>query len=206
MDEYIVDALTKLGDLAHLEQIIDKLEELYPDLEWNESSVRGTMLREKDQFICIGRTSTFGLRVWEEERENLRGGSIRGMVELYLDGEAQPKHISELLNYVNQYRDTTENSLLTNLDADEHARFRIFPGEFIGLTEKTYERLPPYKRLNGVHFTGVQLKKMNSWFFDDVVANIVNKYGYLPIQVAYTLNKRIAIGDMTLTADNRISI
>jgi len=206
MDEYILQALNALGDPAHLDQIVFQLETMFPDQAWNESSVRGTMLREKDLFICISRTSTFGLRTWEVERENLRGGTIRDMVENYLEDELLPKHISEVLHYVNQFRNTTESSLITNLEAEENARFRIFPGEFIGLSAKNYEGLPSYKRLNGVHFTGIQLKKMNQWPFDAVVGHFVEKFGYLPIQVAYILNKRIAGGDLILTDDNRISL
>src|SRR5438045_7022694 len=107
-----------------------------PELEVNEASVRSGLQREKELFIFIGRSSTYGLRKWQEERENLKGGTIRDIVEEYLKMEDEPKHISEITKFVQKYRNTNEYSVKTNLDLEGSIRFQSFPGEFIGLKSK----------------------------------------------------------------------
>jgi hypothetical protein len=55
-----------------------------------------------------------------------------------LDGFSEPRHLTDVLNYVRKFRDTTYNSVLTNLKLDTKDKFRFYGGGYIGLSSKTY--------------------------------------------------------------------
>jgi hypothetical protein len=206
LTEYVVEALEELSDMTKVDDIVKKININHPHLETNEQSVRSTLQREKELFIFIGRSSTYGLRKWQEERENLKGGTIRDIVEEYLQMEDEPKHISEITKFVQKYRNTTEYNVKTNLDLEGSVRFQFFPGEFIGLKSKQYHQTDKYKKAIGSHFRNAMFRKMNGWNMDEVINFFVSKFDYHPIQVKSLIEKKISQGNVSITSDNKLII
>ena len=137
--EYCYDVLEEVSEPMTIEQIANYTKEINSDFETTIDSLRGCLNREKKLFIYFGRTSTYGLRKWESEKENMKGGTIRDIVEEYLIKEDLPKHISEITKYELQFRpDTNEKSVLNNIKVDERERFRFFKNAFVGLLSKKY--------------------------------------------------------------------
>lgn len=206
LTEYVIEALQDLNEMTKVDDIVNKINIKHPHLETSAQSVRATLQREKEFFIYIGRSSTYGLRKWQEERTNLKGGTIRDIVEEYLLMEDEPKHISEITKFVQKYRDTNEYSIKTNLDLEGSIRFKFFPGEFIGLKSKHYSETDKYKKAVGSHFRNAIFRKMNGWSMDEVINFFVSKFDYHPIQVKSLIEKKISQGDVSITSDNKLIV
>lgn len=136
--EYSFEALEKLGKPSKVEEITRKIIELYPNYETDENRVRSS-LRRKYGFIPIGRNSVFGLKKWENELENFKGGTIRSITTEYLENFNTPIHLSEIMSYVLKYRpESNEKSIYYNLKIDESQTFCFFKNSYIGLKYKKY--------------------------------------------------------------------
>lgn len=154
--EYAYEALKLLGKPSKVNEITAKVEELHPDYETNDAKVRASMKRDNG-FVPIGRRSIFGLKEWENEFENFKGGTIRSIVSEYLESEIDPKHISEIAEYVLNYRPNTyERSILDNLKADETRTFIFFKNSTIGLQSKKYDN-------SFVELNQIDLLESKSW-------------------------------------------
>ncbi|GAB1450016.1 hypothetical protein MASR2M47_00720 [Draconibacterium sp.] len=136
--EYAYEALEKLGVPSKVDAICKKVRELYPDYKTDEDSIRASMQR-KTGFVPFGRTSVYGLKVWEEEKD-IRGGTIRDIAEEFLMKHSEPKHIDEITDFVNKYRDTNAKNIYANLSMEENNRFIFFKGLMVGLKSIKYER------------------------------------------------------------------
>ncbi len=204
--EYCFEILEENSKPMTLEEIIKVFELKYPDINVSEQSIRGNLLREKDIFISFSRTSTYGLRKWEEEKENIKGGSIRDIVEEYLNNEDEPKHISEICVYVQKFRPTTnEKSLRTSIKVDENRHFSFYAGNFIGLKDKKYNnKIKEYKNLVGFYFNKTYFYKFNGWGIDNIVNYFVEQFDYNSIQVKSIINNKIENGELKITIDNKI--
>lgn len=134
--EYSYEALEQLSEPSKVQQIYEKVKELYPDFNTNPSKIRASM-KQNNGFVPFGRTSVFGLKKWEEEQD-IRGGTIREIAEEFLLTQKEPKHIDEITEYVNRYRDTNAKNIYANLKMEENNRFVFFSGPLIGLKSKTY--------------------------------------------------------------------
>ena len=144
--EYAYAALKQLGKPSKVNEISDKVKELFPDINTNDAKIRTSMKRVYG-FVPIGRSSIFGLKEWEKELTNFKGGTIRDIVSIYLESQIDPKHISDITKYVLIYRtDTYERSILDNLKADTTKKFIFFKNSTIGLRSKIYEEY--YKEVN----------------------------------------------------------
>lgn len=154
--EYVYEALKLLGKPSKVDEITKKVEELHPDYETNEAKVRVSMKRQNG-FVPIGRRSIFGLKEWENQLENFKGGTIRSIVSEYLESEIDPKHISAIAEYVLNYRPNTyERSILDNLKADETKTFIFFKNSTIGLKSKKYDN-------SFVELNQIDLLESKSW-------------------------------------------
>ena len=109
-------------------------------------------MKRKNGFVPIGRKSVFGLKKWESELDNFKGGTIRDIVEEYLMQFAVPKHISEITKHVLKYRPkSNQYSILQNLKLDESGLYIFFKGSHIGLATKKYES--DFKKISEVKKT-----------------------------------------------------
>src|SRR5690606_18890350 len=135
------------------------------------------------------------------------GGTIRDIVEEFLAIESAPKHISEIMNYVLQYRDSDAKSIMTNIKVDESNRFIFYDGYFVGLKNKSYPKeSTDFKRVVGSLFSQRVLKKYNGWGLNELIDHYVAEYGYQPVQIKHIIEKRINENQIILTSDNRILI
>ncbi|WP_289024127.1 Helicase associated domain protein [uncultured Salegentibacter sp.] len=137
--EYAFEALEHLGKPSKVKEIFEKVIELHPNYDTEEAKIRVSMKR-KNGFVPIGRKSVFGLKKWESELDNFKGGTIRDIVEEYLMQFTVPKHISDITEHVLKYRPkSNQYSILQNLKLDESGLYIFFKGSHIGLTTKKYE-------------------------------------------------------------------
>ncbi len=138
--EYAYEALKFLGKPSKVNEITKKVQELHPDYETNEAKVRASMKRDNG-FVPIGRRSIFGLKEWENELENFKGGTIRQIVAEYLSNCSSPQHYSDITSYVLQFRPkTNEYSIIQNIKLDESKTFIFLKNSFVGLLSKTYDK------------------------------------------------------------------
>ncbi|GAK97485.1 hypothetical protein JCM19294_21 [Nonlabens tegetincola] len=136
--EYAFEALEYLGKPSKVKEIFQTVLELYPNYDTEETKIRVSMKR-KNGFVPIGRKSVFGLKKWESELDNFKGGTIRDIVKEYLMQFAVPKHISDITEHVLKYRPkSNQYSILQNLKLDESGLYIFFKGSHIGLTTKKY--------------------------------------------------------------------
>ncbi len=136
--EYAIEALEKLGVPSKLEEIYILIEKENPQITKSQEALRGSLQRTPE-IIYFGRSSTFGLKKWEKEKEGIKGGTIKDMILEYLESENFPIHILELVNEVHKFRDETNaKNIITNLKLDPQNRFIIFNQSFIGLRSKSY--------------------------------------------------------------------
>lgn len=132
----IYEALEKMKEPQTIYELYNIIEHKYPGLTKSADSLRGCCQGDQNLFF-IGRSSTYGLKIWENDI-NIKGGTIRDIVEEYLQNQTEPKHIDEITEYVNNYRDTNSKSIFANLHMDESKRFVFFGGMLIGITNKEY--------------------------------------------------------------------
>ncbi len=147
--EYIIEALENIGEPSKLNTIYNWIEKEYPGATKSEEALRGSCQRS-DEIIYFGRSSTFGLKRWENSRDNIRGGTIKDIITELLEESQTPIHVIEILNEIHKYREpTNERNVITNLKLDPYNSFIIFNQKFIGLAIKKnlynlkkYENLP----------------------------------------------------------------
>lgn len=136
--EYAYEALEHLGKPSKVKDIVIELNHLHPNYETDEPKIRASMKR-KHGFVPVGRKSLFGLKKWEKEFDNFKGGTIRSITQEFLLGFNEPQHKKEIAKHVKQYRPKTNaNNIYTNLYMDESKTFIFFEKYFIGLTSKEY--------------------------------------------------------------------
>lgn len=206
--EYCYDVLEEASVPMKIDQIANSVSNKFPDFNTTIDSLRGSLNREKELFIYFGRTSTYALRKWEQEKENLKGGTIRDIVEEYLLHFETPKHVSEILEYLKRYRpDTKESSLLSNIKLEKTNRFSYYTGGFVGLGTKDYTRNSVnFKKLIGIHFRSSFFEKMSGWDFNDIVNYYVNSFGYNEVRIEILIKKKIEEGKLKFSQDNKLII
>jgi len=128
----------------HANEIYDRLKD-HPDYPIKGKIIGQYILDDKDSFIFFGRTSTYGLRKWEAQQKDMKGGTIRNIVEEYLAQWDSPKHISEITAYVQRYRPTTnEQNVIGNFKLAKNGKIQSFSNGFWGLFTKNYD--PEWKQ------------------------------------------------------------
>lgn len=131
--EYSYEALETLGEPSNVKEITKKIRELHPNYETDDNRVRASMKR-KNGFVPIGRSSVFGLKKWENEFDDFKGGTIRSITKEFLKKFETPKHINTISDYISNFREGTyQRSIMDNLKIDKSNTFIFFPQGFIGL-------------------------------------------------------------------------
>lgn len=134
--EYAYEALELLGKPSHVSEIDKQVKVLYPDFD---KTVSNGSLKREFGFVPFGRQSIFCLKKWEEEFENIKGGTIKDIAEEYLLDCSDPRSIKDVTEYVLKYRpESNENSISHNLRMDKSNRFLFLNNAFIGLKSKKY--------------------------------------------------------------------
>jgi hypothetical protein len=173
--EYIYEILDERGKMKKVEEIYIEIKKKIPELNVSLESVRSTLQRDKERFVYFGRSSTYGLKKWENELDNFKGGTIRKIAHEYLNAYSSPKHISEISNYILKYRsNSTEYSILQNLKLEENGNFIFFINGYIGLSGKIYAN--NYTKITDV--PAIEKKEWKDRFLD--LEFFYKKYKKLP--------------------------
>jgi len=149
--DYIYKILKGSNKPLTVYEIFDILNQQYPGISKSAEALRGSCQRDS-RLIYFGRSSTYGLKIWEEKLENIKGGTMHDISEEFLQKLDEPKHIDEITEFVSNYRaDLTSKNLFYNLKSAEHKRFVFFKNKYIGLVTKTYNDnlftpVPKHKR------------------------------------------------------------
>ncbi|APX99977.1 sigma factor-like helix-turn-helix DNA-binding protein [Lacinutrix venerupis] len=175
--EYIIEALENLNKPSKLSKIYEWICIHYPEATKSEEALRGSCQRS-NEIIYFGRSSTFGLKKWENTRNDIKGGTIKDIVTELLENSNTPIHITEILEEVHKYRaKTNERNIITNLKLDPNKSFIIFNQKFIGLSNKVndydlikYEKLP-------IQLGKIIKGKLKKNTFNDInqMSNFLNK-------------------------------
>ncbi|WP_320053164.1 hypothetical protein [uncultured Acetobacteroides sp.] len=136
--DYICEILEELRRPANADELYDKLRERCPD-----STISMDNLRSRCQWdwrmIFFGKSSTYGLKAWDDE-QNMKGGSIRDIVEEYLRQYDEPKHLDDITQHVLLYRNIDKKTISANLQLENSNRFKFFGRQMWGLSTKVYAR------------------------------------------------------------------
>ena len=192
----------------NLTEIVKALKIKHSEIDISENKLRSHLKKSNGSFIYFGRSSSYGLKKWENEKLNIKGGTISEIVEEFLQEVNEPQHISKILEYVLCYRPhTNERSVSTILKVDTIQRFLFFRGSYFGLKSKNYDvNKNNFKKLSGLHFSRNELSKYNYWYLDDLINFYCTKFGYLKEQVEFVLKQKINERIIKLTLDKKIII
>lgn len=138
LHEYAYEALILMGKPSKVDNICKKISQLHPHFPITPEKIRAAMQRN-NLFVSVGRNKIYGLKSWEQLHPNFKGGTIRDIVDAYLQQYSKPIHISIIAMHVLKYRPkTSEYSILHNLKLEETGKFVFFKQSLVGLSNKKY--------------------------------------------------------------------
>lgn len=201
--DLLEEVLASLNEPSHVSQVVEEWSRMFPDEPITEEGVRSVAVREKDRFFSIGRTSTYGLRSWEFQREDVRGGTIRDIAVSILSGTSDPMHVDDLTKLIQRFRpDTNAYSLKTNLQLDQGKRFVLFPGGYAGLAGKLYEHIPiPRSRIPGSLLRRTVLRSFIGRSLDSLVAYIHANSEVSADRVRAMVERKVADGTLVVDSE-----
>lgn len=137
LPEYAYEALEIIGKPSHIDEINKQIKILKPDYN---NAISSPTLSRAFGFVPYGRANIFGLKKWDTEKRNLKGGTIRDIAEEYLQNCSNPVKYNVVANYVLKYRpESNLKSIIYNLKMEENNRFVFFKGSLIGIITKNYQ-------------------------------------------------------------------
>lgn len=133
LHQYAYNALSSIGSQASVTEIVNKVNELFPEVNTSEKKIR-RVLKRKFGIVPVGRSSIFGLALWENDFSSFKGGTIRSLVSDYLKMEGSPRHIDVITEFVKGYRPNTyDRSVWQNLRTDPSRVFVFSNDGLVGL-------------------------------------------------------------------------
>ncbi|HRP03027.1 MAG TPA: hypothetical protein PLE30_10320 [Candidatus Kapabacteria bacterium] len=204
MYEYVVEVLQEEDAPLKLNQIYNRIEVKFPGIIKNLDALRGN-IQTVDKFIYFGRSSTYGLKEWEEQGK-VKGGTIKQIVEEYLESRDTPAHISEIAKYVALFRETTESNIMGNLKFDRFDTFRFFNSSYVGLKSKTYS-------VKDLNFNKINLNLFRKTFarmfsnnvsklkYNEFIEELSKRNKLTKIQIISIVQKRLDKGTLKLNKD-----
>ena len=129
--EALYDILKENGEVMQLEDIFEKMKQLYPGKYKAADQIR-SLLRLNDKIISVQRSSTFALKEWDHVKRTIRDAVID-----FLQSHDKPQNIMDIASYVIQFFPTTnERNIQSSLLVDD--RFVNFNDGTFGLKTKQY--------------------------------------------------------------------
>jgi hypothetical protein len=181
--DYVYDILNERKTPLTVYEIYKQLTQISPDITKSAEALRGSCQRDPN-LIYFGRSSTYGLKKWEDA-DIVKGGTMHDISEEYLEQFNSPKHIDEILKYVSNYReDITSRNLLYNLKSAENRRFLFFKDNYIGLVSKSYGN--EFSRLSKVN---IERKTWEENF--SLLENFINEFERLPYSTQNDKEERL---------------
>jgi hypothetical protein len=127
--DIIYNVLSEVGNPLPSDELLRLVNEEFPRTYKSISSI----VKNDHRFSYVGVDSLVGLIEWE----HIKIGSIRDIIVQYLSEFDEPKELSEIVYYVQQYRDTSENSIRSTMQSG--SQFISFKGGLFGLADKSYK-------------------------------------------------------------------
>ena len=139
IDEYAYEILERIGEPTSAEVIAEKINEVFKVRNISVTSVRVLMTAEKG-FVFMGREGVYGLKKWESQRNDFKGGTIRSITAEYLLKHDEPQVIDDITNHILIYRpNSNKESIAQNLRLEPHGKFSFYEGNRVGLSAKDYD-------------------------------------------------------------------
>ncbi len=207
IEDLLEEVLVEYDQPTHARTLVDRLRIMHPDRDWTIESIRSLVVRFKDRFISFGRTSTYGLRRWEKDKEDIKGGTIRDIAYELLQAQAMPLHLEDLTARIQRFRPTTNGaSVRLNLQMDLDSRFVFFPNGFIGRSGKEYERAPePIKRVPSSLFRISVLRRFVGSPLTELVSFLEQRSAVEATRIRTLLDKKVMDGTIVLGEGERIT-
>lgn len=205
--EYAIEALEKLGKPSKIEEIYKLIVAADCEITKSQSSLRGSLQRTPE-IIYFGRSSTYGLKKWENEYENIRGGTIKDIIDEFLTNKDFPVHISDLSDYVSKFRSTTIKNIYSNLRQGKNDRFCFLKNGYIGLTNKSYDLsdFPSDKQMSRTIFNHDNMIKYHNLQLDLVIDIISKKYNYSKWAVRDVIQRKINSNFFELDSSGKFKV
>jgi len=207
VNEYVREILEEKGKPMYIDDIYNKLPERSPPITKNKHSLRGSIQAMTDT-ICFGRSSTYGLKKWEKSDSSIKGGTIRDIVQEYLEMHNEPKHLYEITRYVNQFRNTQLDFIRINLRLEAKKRYILYPHKFIGLVSKVagYKKFEVNEIPQDIIFRiNKHIKKSGDQTLTAIIGEFSSKMNILPIQVEYILMSAVDKNILQLDENGMVS-
>ncbi|MBL7689987.1 MAG: winged helix-turn-helix domain-containing protein, partial [Flavipsychrobacter sp.] len=199
--ESIFEVLQSSGNPMHVSEIAFELQRI--GIKADINSVKSNMLRLDNIFVLAG-PSTYGLKKWVDEGRII-GGTIKNIVEEYIRDKGEPCHIRELTNFVNRYRETSYNSIFTNIQNDPAGKFKYYGQGYYGLSKVNYpQEKTQYNQVHKQWFRRVKLEieKQKNYKLGDLIRFVSEEFDIESIQAEHLIYQRIEAGELTLKKEN----
>ena len=203
--EHLQAVLEALNEPSTVEHIVVAWNERFPGIPSNAHLIRGLVHNHPDRFFSIGRSSTYGLRSWEQVKPGVRGGTIRRIVRELLEKAGGPVAVEVIMQEVLRYRRTNRQSVVTNLAICGPGQFIFLDGDRIALAvtmkkpvlspAMNTERLP-LRRKDIKRFTGQPLAALKAFLID--------KLNYTDTEATQALASRLRKGRLAVDQNGLI--
>jgi hypothetical protein len=196
--EYALEILEKMPPSKEgygIDVIAEKINERFgKDFTNNLMSLRSA-INNSNEFIFFGRSSHYGLKKWEEEFDEIQGGTIKSIAKEYISNFNEPQHMGKIAIEVNKYRETTANHILANLKLDPHENFVFYHGGYIGLKEKDYGSFESINISPG-NFTAAALQKFLPAPYSEFIDNFCEELRIRKPRLEHIIENKIKKGEL----------
>ncbi len=119
------------GDPMNVDDIFEQLDKILPNRYKSSASIK-TLIASDPRICVVGTANLVGLLEWQ----HVKVGSIRDIIVQYLSKFNEPVQVADIIEHVQQYRDSSENSIRSTMCSGD--QFVQFSGGLYGLKDKTY--------------------------------------------------------------------
>lgn len=130
-NDIVYEMLKETNEPLSTDVIFEKIQEKFSNKYKSKDSF-ACRLREDIRFCALGVDRKISLTEWT----HVKIGSIRDLIVDYLSKYDEPKHISDIVEFVLKHRDTSEKNIRASMHSGE--QFKSFEDGFWGLSDKSY--------------------------------------------------------------------
>ena len=204
--DYVYEALKGLNKPSHISEIFEWINNELPHLNIRQKSLGTSTLRD-ERIIFFGRSSTYGLKDWES-LGTYKGGTIRSIVEEYLEQFEEPQHIFDILEYTLKYRpETNFKSLDSNIKLISDSEIKSCGNGYWRLKNKS---IPENFTIVPIPKSITRMLKSNYFHNSNIISyqtlikNLMSKYSITFVQARYFIQTKIEQGTLGIDKENGI--
>lgn len=129
--DILYNLLKESGNPLTIDELYSQLNLIFPNRYRSAYSLRAIVYR--DPRLCLlGANNMIALSEWK----HVQTGNIRELIVSYLAGFDSPKHIKDIVEYIQKHRDTSERSISSTMGSGD--QFVKYAGGYYGLADRTY--------------------------------------------------------------------